>query len=125
MKRTLIKLAVAGAMLLFGGMAANAQPGGMMMDPSEIAKMQADNMKNDVNLSDEQYTKVLEIFKEQGKAMAKMFEGGGFDMQAMQKQREDQNKKLQEVLSKEQFAKYQKAEEERMAQFAGGGFGGF
>jgi len=112
-------------MLLLGGMAANAQPGGMMMDPSEMAKMQADNMKKDVNLSDDQYTKVLDIFKEQGKAMSKMFESGNFDMEAMQKSRADQQKKLQEVLSKEQFEKYQKAEQERMAQFQGGGFGGF
>jgi len=124
MKKALLKIAVAGAMLLLGGLAANAQPGGMF-DPSEMAKMQADNMKKDVNLTDEQYTKVLDIFKEQGKAMSKMFEGGGFDMDAMQKSREDQNKKLQAVLSKEQFEKYQKAEADRMAQFQGGGFGGF
>lgn len=111
-------------MLLFGGMVANAQPGGMM-DPAEMAKMQADQMKSAVNLSDDQYTKVLDIYKEAGKAMAKMFEGGNFDMDAMMKQRDEQNKKFQEILSKDQYAKWQKAEEERMKQFQGGGFGGF
>jgi len=124
MKKALLKLAVAGAMLLFGGMVANAQPGGMM-DPAEMAKMQADQMKSAVNLSDDQYTKVLDIYKEAGKAMAKMFESGNFDMDSMMKQRDEQNKKFQEILSKDQYAKWQKAEEERMKQFQGGGFGGF
>ena len=58
--------------------------------------------------------------------MMKMFESGGMpDMGEMQKQREEQNKKLQAILTKDQFTAWTKHEEERMQQMMnGGGFGG-
>ena len=126
--RKLVKWFVVGVMLLVGAFTANAQPGGFgggqMPSAEEIAKMRADQMKEAVNLTADQYAKVTVIFKEEMEAMQKMFEGGGMpDMDAMQKQREEQTKKLKEVLTKDQFEAWQKHEQERMQQF-GGGFGG-
>lgn len=122
MKSSLIKLAVAGAMLLFGCMAANAHP---QFDPDQMAQMQVDQLKETVKLDEAQSAKVLEIFKENGKAMGEMFQGGGFDMDKMQKLQADRDKKLKEVLGDDNFAKFQKAEQERMQAMMGGGFGGF
>lgn len=77
----LVKIIVAGALLLFSVGAAKAQGfGGQMPDPSQMAPMQADQMKEVVSLTDEQYPQALKIFKDQGEKMQKMmaqFGGGG------------------------------------------------
>lgn len=125
MRNAIVKFFVAAAIMFAGAFVSNAQPGGgFQFDPDQIAKMRADDMKETVKLSDEQYTKVVALFKAQMEEMQKMFEGGGMpDMDAMQKQREEQTKKLQAVLTKEQFEAWNKHEQERMQQM-GGGFGG-
>lgn len=126
--RTLLKLFVAGAMILMGSFVSNAQPGGFggQMDPEQIAKFRADDMKETVKLTDDQYKKVVDLYKAEMEAMMKLFESGGMpDMGEMQKQREEQNKKLQAILTKDQFTAWTKHEEERMQQMMnGGGFGG-
>ena len=128
----LFKWFVVGVMLLVGAFTANAQPGGFgggqMPSAEEIAKMRADQMKEAVNLTADQYAKVTVIFKEEMEAMQKMFEGGGmngdFDQMRkdMEKRQEEQNKKLKAILSEDQFKKWQKQQEEMRAQFGGGGF---
>ena len=127
--RKLFKWFVVGAMLLVGAFTSNAQGfGGQMPSADEIAKMRADQMKETVNLTDDQYAKVTVIFKEEMEAMQKMFEGGGmggdFDQMRkdMEKRQEEQNKKLKEILTEDQFTKWQKQQEEMRAQFGGGGF---
>jgi len=124
MRNAIVKFFVAAAIMFAGAFVSNAQPGGgFQVDPNEIAKMRADDMKQTVKLTDDQYTKVVALFKAEMENMQKMFEGGGMpDMDAMQKQREEQTKKLKEVLSKDQFEAWQKHEQERMQQFGGGGF---
>ena len=127
--RTLLKLLVAAAMVLTGSFVANAQPGGGFggpMDPEQIAKFRANDMKQTVKLTDDQYKKVVDLYKAEMENMMKMFESGGMpDMGEMQKQREEQNKKLQAILTKDQFTAWTKHEEERMQQMMnGGGFGG-
>ncbi len=116
-------------MVLTGSFVANAQPGGGFggqMDPEQIAKFRADDMKQTVKLTDDQYKKVVDLYKAEMENMMKMFESGGMpDMGEMQKQREEQNKKLQAILTKDQFTAWTKHEEERMQQMMnGGGFGG-
>ena len=125
----LFKWFVVGAMLLVGAFTSNAQGfGGQMPSAEEIAKMRADQMKEAVNLTADQYAKVTVIFKEEMEAMQKMFEGGGmggdFDQMRkdMEKRQEEQNKKLKEILTEDQFNKWQKQQEEMRAQFGGGGF---
>ena len=128
--RKLFKCFVVGAMLLVGAFTANAQGfgGGQMPSAEEIAKMRADQMKETVNLTADQYAKVTVIFKEEMEAMQKMFEGGGmngdFDQMRkdMVKRQEEQNKKLKAILTEDQFKKWQKQQEEMRAQFGGGGF---
>ena len=128
--RKLFKCFVVGAMLLVGAFTANAQGFGVGQMPSaeEIAKMRADQMKETVNLTADQYAKVTVIFKEEMEAMQKMFEGGGmngdFDQMRkdMEKRQEEQNKKLKAILTEDQFKKWQKQQEEMRAQFGGGGF---
>ena len=128
MRSSLIKFLVAGAMVLAGAFVANAQPGGGFgapMDPAQIAKMRADQMKETVKLTDAQYTKVVDLYKAEMEAMQKAFSSGQMpQMDQMQKQREEQQKKLQAILTKEQFAAWTKYEQEMMERFMSGGFGG-
>ena len=78
--RTLLKLLVAAAMVLTGSFVSNAQPGGGFggqMDPEQIAKFRADDMKQTVKLTDDQYKKVVDLYKAEMENMMKMFESGG------------------------------------------------
>ena len=99
---------------------------GVSFEPEEIAKMRADQMKEAVNLTADQYAKVTVIFKEEMEAMQKMFEGGGMNgdfeqmRKDMEKRQEEQNKKLKAILTEDQFKKWQKQQEEMRAQFGGG-----
>ncbi len=123
MKKNLFKLAVTCLMAFVGLCAANAQFGGQMPSPEEMAKMQADQMKQTVSLSDEQYEKVLVIFKVQGEEMQKVFQQseGQPDFSVFRKLHEEQNKKLKEVLTEEQFKKWDEHMQE-MRRNMGGGF---
>lgn len=126
MRKTFVKLFVAAALVIAGAFNANAQMGGgFQMDPEGIAKMIVDDMKQTVKLTDDQQKKVLELYTAQMKDMEKQFSSGQMpDMEAMQKQQEEQTKKLKAILTKEQFEAWDKHQKEMMQQF-GGGFGGF
>ena len=95
MKMRFFKTAIMSLMLVFGVSAANAQMG-QMPSPEEMAKMQADQMKQTVNLNDDQYNKVLVVYKESGEKMRKLFEGGGGqpDFSKFGEIQEEQNKTL-------------------------------
>ena len=128
MRSSLLKFLVAGAMVLAGAFVSNAQPGGGFgapMDPAQIAKFRADDMKQAVKLTDAQYTKVVDLFKAEMEAMQKAFSSGQMpQMEEMQKQREEQQKKLQAILTKDQFEAWTKHEREMMERMMSGGFGG-
>ena len=120
-------------MLAVVSLSSFAQFGGgqfQMPKPEEMATRRADQVKEQVKdagqLTDEQYKKVYDLYLKQSKDMqAKMSEGGGmggFNMEEMQKQQEATNKALKEILTAEQFAAYEKAQQERRQR--GGGFGG-
>ena len=102
--------------------------GGMQMDPEERAKQQTAQIKEAVGLNADQEKKVLDLNVEQGKKQSKMFEemqGGGGDMEGMREKmtamREETNKKMKEILTAEQWTKYEKWQEERRSRFGGGG----
>ena len=126
MRKTFVKLFVAAALAIAGAFNANAQMGGgFQMDPDGIAKMIADDMKQTVKLYDTHYKEVAELYTAQMKDMEKQFSSGQMpDMEAMQKQQEEQTKKLKAILTKDQFEAWDKHQKEMMQQF-GGGFGGF
>lgn len=123
MKKNFFKTAILSLVLACGVNIANAQMG-QMPSPDEMAKMQADQMKQTVNLNDDQYNKVLVVYKESGEKMRKMFEGGGQpDFSKFGEIQEDQNKKFKEILTDEQYKKWDEYQQQ-MRQNMGGGFGG-
>ncbi len=124
MKMRFFKTAIMSLMLVFGVSAANAQMG-QMPSPEEMAKFQADQMKQTVNLNDDQYNKVLVIYKESGEKIGKLFESGQPDFSKMGEIQEEQNKKFKEILTPEQYKKwdeYQQEMRKNMGGFGGGGF---
>ena len=111
MKKYLITVIAAVAMLIGGSYTARAQfP---EFNPDEMVKM-----KESLKLTDEQVPKVMELQKKQMENMQKMFEGGGFDMDAMQKQMDEQKAGMKKILTADQFKKW----EEQQAQMMQGGF---
>ena len=104
--------------------------GGQQMSPEERAKQQTAQIKEAVGLNADQEKKVYDLNLEAGKQMAKMREdmqGGGGDFQAMREKmttmRAEQDKKMKEILTADQWTKYQKFQEERRSRFGGGGGG--
>ena len=123
MKMKFFKTAIMSLMLVFGASAANAQMG-QMPSPDEMAKFQADDMKTTVNLNDDQYNKVVVVFKEQTEKMQKAFQEGG--QPDFMKMIEERNNKLKEILTDEQYKKWEAHERERFQNMQGGfGGGGF
>lgn len=115
--------------------------GGMQqMNPEDMAKRQADRLKEQLELTQVQYDSIFNYYvanqKEQAKRREQMQNSGGQmpadgDMQAMmeqmQKQRAAQEAKLKSFLTDEQKKKYDAIQEERRQQRQngqGGGFGG-
>ncbi len=102
-------------------------------NPEEMATRRADRIKETCTLTDEQYKKVKEYYTEQGKAqqeqMKKMMESGQqgqqMDREAMMKEMEArraaETKAIKEILTEEQFAKYEKAQKEMRPRGGQGG----
>ena len=123
MKMNFFKTAIMSLMLVCGVSVANAQmPGGQMPSPEEMAKMQADQMKQTVNLNDDQYNKVLVVYKESGEKMRKAFEGGQPDFSNFGEIQEEQNKKFKEILTAEQYKKWDEHQQQMRQHWGGGGF---
>ena len=94
----------------------------------DMAKMRADRIKETCKTSDDQYKKIYDYFIKESKEMMAQFEQGqggpgGFDMEAMQKRMQEQEKFLKSVLTEDQYKKYDE-EQQRMRQGGPGGFGG-
>ncbi|MBR4586320.1 MAG: hypothetical protein IKO29_06230 [Bacteroidales bacterium] len=134
--KNVIKLLVAGVMLVAGSFVSMAQPGGgrpggqggRQFDPAQMAQRRADMMKESLKLTDAQYAKVLEMYKEESEAMQKQMQSGErprMDRETMQKQREEQEKKLKAILTEEQFKTWTAQQQEMRRGFGGpGGPGG-
>ncbi|MBQ6244992.1 MAG: hypothetical protein IJK55_09820 [Bacteroidales bacterium] len=134
--KNVIKLLVAGVMLVAGSFVSMAQPGGgrpggqggRRFDPAQMAQRRADMMKESLKLTDAQYAKVLEMYKEESEAMQKQMQSGErlrMDRETMEKQREEQNKKLKAILTEEQFKTWTEQQQEMRRGFGGpGGPGG-
>ncbi|MDR0962685.1 MAG: DUF4890 domain-containing protein [Mediterranea sp.] len=118
MKKFLLTLMVA----LFTGGVAMAQAPGM-----PDAKQMTDQMVQQYKLNDSQKTQLLEANKVFVEGLQKMFANmtpgempGQETMQEMQKSREAYVAKLKKILTKEQYAAYEKDQQERFGNFGGG-----
>jgi len=104
----------------------NFGPGGGMgpgnFDPEAMIDRQISEMKETLDLSGKQEKQMRALMEENFENMSKMREemqgnGGGFEgmREKMQKVREEQDQKVKEILSDEQWEKYQTMQEERRA----------
>lgn len=124
-----MKKIMIAVMALFMSVAASAQfP---QFNPEDIAKRQADQMKETCKLDTAQYKKVYDYYLGNMKTMMARMDSirnsGGqmqFNPGDMQKMQEQQNKALKAILNEEQFKAYEKAQQERMERMRQGGFGG-
>ena len=129
MKKTILTLVV--ALVALTGF---AQQGGgpRQFNPEEMATRRVEQIKKACNTTDEQNAKLQELFVKQGKEMQERMQAAResgerpqFDREAMQKQREERNAAIKEILTEEQFAAYEKIERENRGPRGGqGGFGG-
>lgn len=130
MKKLILSLMVAMVSLTsfaqFGGGGQRRE-----MKPEDQATRRADQIKEAAKISDEQYKKVYDLYlkqaQEQQARMKEAQEKGErpqFNREDMQKQQEATNAALKEILTEEQFAAYEKAQQERRQRMGqGGGFG--
>lgn len=99
-----------------------AQPGQRNIEPEDLAKRQTTQIKEAVNLDQDQEKQVYDLNLETGKKMRTLrdeMQGGGFEgaREKMGEIREEQNKKMKEILSESQWEKYEKYQEERRARW--------
>ncbi|MBR4842108.1 MAG: hypothetical protein IK006_03305 [Bacteroidaceae bacterium] len=117
----------------FGGGFGGGQ--GMNMNPEDMAKRQADRLKEQLTLTQVQYDSIYNMYlassKEQAARREQMQNGGQQgqgDMQAMmeqmQKQREAQDAKIKSFLTDAQKKTYDELQEQRRQRQGQGGFGG-
>jgi len=104
--------------------------GGGNFDPSAFVDRQMEELKEGLDLSDDQEKQVREIITAGFETMRKAREGmqDGGDREAMrekmQQMREEQNQKIKAVLSEDQFTKYEQIQKERRERMRQGGGGG-
>ncbi|NCB07596.1 MAG: hypothetical protein EOM73_05480 [Bacteroidia bacterium] len=119
--------------VFFGTSLSMAQPGGQGgFNPETMAKRQTAELKEALGLNADQEKKVYDMNLETSKKMGIMREkmqAGGNAMEGMREKmtqiRADQDKKMKEILTADQWAKYQKYKEERrIRRGQGGGPGG-
>jgi protein CpxP len=113
----------------------NFNPGGGMrpgtFDPEAFADRQVEQMKEELDLTNDQSDQMHDIMMEGIENMQQMREemqdqGGGFEgmREQMRKMREDQDQKIKAILSDEQWEKYEVFQEEMRSRRRQGGFGG-
>ena len=101
-------------------------------DPAAMADRQIEQMKETLNLSEEQEKQLREIMIQNSEEMQQMrgnTQGAGTgDREAMREQmqqmRDKQNEKMKSVLTDEQWETYQAQQEEMRSRRGQGGFGG-
>jgi hypothetical protein len=117
-KITMKKIGIVFMSLMLVAMVGITQPRQRNINPEDLAKRQTEQIKEAVNLDENQEKKVYEINLETNKKMRSMREqmqGGGFDgmRDKMTELRSEQNKKMKAILTDAQWEKYEKYMEER------------
>lgn len=132
MKKIILTMMVAMISLTSFAQFGSGQGQRREMKPEDQATRRADQIKEAAKISDEQYKKVYDLFlkqaQEQQARMKEAQEKGErpqFNREDMQKQQEATTAALKEILTEEQYAAYEKAQQERRQRMGqGGGFGG-
>jgi periplasmic protein CpxP/Spy len=115
--------------VMLAALICQAQPGQRSFDPEVMAKRQTEQIKEAVGLNADQEKQVYDLNIESGKKMRAMREenqGAGFEgmREKMGKIREEQDKKMKEILTEAQWEKYLKYQEERRSRRGQGRPGG-
>lgn len=102
--------------------------GGQRMDPEERAKKSTKELKEALDLKEDQEKKVYELNLKAGKEMSEAWEEADGDRDVMRKKmgkvRDNTNNEMKKILSDDQYEKYEKYLEEKRKQRQGGGGGG-
>lgn len=111
MKRLVVTVLAAGALLLGSALEAGAQgPGGRgpgMGNPEEMAKMRVERMKEALKLNEKQEAQLLDLFKQESEEMSKMFQSGERpDREAMEANRKKQDEAIKKILTEDQYKTY-------------------
>ena len=114
-------------MVAFATVGAYAQ---FNFNPEDMAKRQAENLKETCALSQEQYDKVLKLYLDNGKKMQaerdSIQKAGGDprgNMESFRARQEKNNAELKKILTEEQYAKYEEAQKKMRERFGGRGQG--
>ena len=87
-------------------------------------EQQMEQMTTALTLTDEQKPKVKAVLDDSSKKMRDLFSGGDVPREQMREKLQpimaEQTTKMKEILTTEQFGKYEKIQEERRSRFAGG-----
>jgi periplasmic protein CpxP/Spy len=115
--------------VMLAALICQAQPGQRSFDPEVMAKRQTEQIKEAVGLNADQEKQVYDLNIESGKKMRALREenrGAGFEgmREKMGKIREEQDKKMKEILTEAQWEKYLKYQEERRSRRGQGRPGG-
>lgn len=128
MKKIILSLIIALSALV-----ANAQGQGFrQMNPEDMAKRQTERVKEACGINEEQYAKIYDLYLAQQKQAQAMMDSlraqannGGerprFNREAMQKRQDELNAKLKEVLTEEQYAKYEEMQKQMRQRRGQGG----
>lgn len=126
MKKLLFLLILA---LVTIGANAQGQGGPRQFKPEDMAKRQAERVKEVCSTNDEQYKAIYELYLAQSKKMTAQMDSiralgnnGGqmrFNPEEMQKRQEEMNAKIKEILTEEQYAKYEEMQKQRQRGFGG------
>ena len=80
---------------------------------ADMIQHRVDEMSEELNLTDDQKQKVIDLLTANEPANDAMGEGQQPDPENMKKAREEEESKLKEILTSEQYAKYQELQQER------------
>lgn len=126
-----MKKIILSLLLVLATLGANAQGfGGRQMNPEDMAKRQAERIKEACGINDDQYKAIYEYFLDSSKKQIAQMDSirnaggqGGFPRMSredMEKRRQAQTDKIKSILTEEQFAKYEEMQKQMMQRFGQG-----
>ena len=115
--------------LLLSASTFSQQPQRREFKPEEMATRMADGMKKELNLNDEQYKSVYNLYLKRGEEMKARREKGEQNQQVnrearreeMKKSQEALNAELQRILTSEQYSQYEEMLKKQQQQRRGQG----
>lgn len=115
--------------LLLSASTFSQQPQRREFKPEEMATRMADGMKKELNLNDEQYKSVYNLYLKRGEEMKARREKGQQSQQVdrearreeMKKSQEALNAELQKILTNEQYSQYEEMLKKQQQQRRGQG----